>query len=160
PEPERVAIDSAPRSEEQEAHGFLPIPDVKAWRSIYASRGDEPRHRRAADAVLFVLAALGLLVASLVANSALAGENSAPSALQALLDWLDPLGRIASVLAALLSLALVVVAFLTKRRALGFMQLVAVGLVVAVGEIVGSLVTDSWAGLKPIFSFGETTFPP
>ena len=60
-----MAIDSEAPPGAQEEHGFLPIPDVKAWRSIYASRGDEPRHRRAADAVLFVVAALGLLVAFL-----------------------------------------------------------------------------------------------
>ena len=144
-----MAIDSeAPPSAEEE-HGFLPIPDVKAWRSIYASRGDEPRHRRAADAVLFVVAAVGLLVASLISNGSAAGEANAISALQELLDWLDPVWRVTYALASLISLALIVVAFAAKRRALGFMLVISVGLVIAVGEVVGRLVTDEWIGLKP-----------
>ncbi len=154
-----MAIDSEASPDAKVEHGFLPIPDVKAWRSMYASRGDEPRSRRAADAVLFVFAAAGLLVASLVANSELAGEANATSALQDLLDWLDPIWRFAYVLAPVLSLALIVVAFATKRRALGFLLLIAVGLVIAVSEVVGYLVYDTWPGLESIVSLGEATFP-
>ena len=155
-----MAIDSEAPPSADEEHGFLPIPDVKAWRSIYASRGDEPRHRRAADAVLFVVAALGLLVASLISNSSLAGEANATSALQDLLDWLDPFWRVTYAVASLLSLALIVVAFATKRRALGFMLVIAVGLVIAISEIVGHIVNDGWVGLKPVVEYGELTFPP
>ncbi len=103
-----MAIDSEAPPGAQEEHGFLPIPDVKAWRSIYASRGDEPRHRRAADAVLFVFGAAGLLVASLIANSGLEGEATATEALRSLLDWLDPVWRVAYVFAGILALALIV----------------------------------------------------
>ena len=88
-----MAIDSEAPPETRE-RGFLPIPDVKAWRSIYASRGDEPRNRRAADAVLFVFAAAGLLIASLIANSELEGEANAIAAIQDLFDWLDPVWRV------------------------------------------------------------------
>ncbi len=154
-----MAIDSDAPPEPRDK-GFLAIPDVKAWRSIYASRGDEPRRRRPADAVLFVFAAAGLLVASLIANSDLVGEANATAALQELLGWLDPIWRVAYVLAPLFSLALIVVAFATKRRPLGFTLLVAIGLVIAISEIVGQLVDDTWAGLKPIVFYGEATFPP
>ena len=154
-----MAIDSDARPEEK-VRGFLPIPDVKAWRSMYASRGDEPRRRRAADAVLFVFAAAGLLIASLVANSELVGEANATVAIQDLFDWLDPIWRVAYALAPLFALALVVVAFATKRHALGFTLLVAVGLVIGISEVVGHLVNDAWSGLKPIASYGEATFPP
>ena len=154
-----MAIDSEAPPGAQEEHGFLPIPDVKAWRSIYASRGDEPRHRRAADAVLFVVAALGLLVASLISNSSLAGEANAVSGLQDLLDWLDPIWRATYTLASFISLALIVVAFATKRRALGFMLVVSIALVIAVGEVVGHLVTDAWIGLKPIVRLRRADLP-
>jgi uncharacterized protein (TIRG00374 family) len=154
-----MAIDSDAPSEAK-ARGLLPIPDVKAWRSIYASRGDEPRRRRAADAVLFVFAAAGLLIASLIANSQLQGEANAIAAIQDLFDWLDPVWRVAYVIAPLFGLALVVVAFATKRRALGFTLLIAAGLVIGISEIVGHLVNDDWVGLKPIAWYGELTFPP
>ena len=154
-----MAIDSEAPSEAR-ARGLLPIPDVKAWRSMYASRGDEPRRRRAADAALFVLAAGGLLIASLIANSQLQGEANAIAAIQDLFDWLDPVWRVAYVLAPLFALALVVVAFATKRRPLGFTLLIAVGLVIGISEIVARLVFDEWAGLKPIVFYGELTFPP
>ena len=155
-----MAIDSeAPPSAEEE-HGFLPIPDVKAWRSIYASRGDEPRHRRAADAVLFLFGATGLLVASLIANSGLEGEATATEALRSLLDWLDAVWRVAYVFAPILAVALIVIAFATKRRTLGVTLVVALGLVIGASEIVDRVVDGTWAGLKPLFVFGEATFPP
>ncbi len=155
-----MAIDSQAPPGAEEENGFLPIPDVKAWRSIYASRGDEPRHRRAADAILFVFGAAGLLVASLIANSGLEGEATATEALRSLLDWLDPVWRVAYVFAGILALALIVIAFATKRRALGITLVVALGLVIGVSEVVDKVVDGTWAGLKPLFVFGEATFPP
>ncbi len=156
-----MAIDSeAAAAEEKRDRGFLPIPDVQAWRSIYASRGDEPRHRRAADAVLFVFGAVGLLIASLLANSELAGEATATDSLRSLLDWLDAIWRVAYVLAPLFAVALIVIAFATKRQALGLTLLVALGLVIGVSELVDKVVNGSWAGLKPLLVFGEATFPP
>ena len=155
-----MAIDSPAAADEKHDRGFLPIPDVKAWRSIYASRGDEPRHRRAADAVLFVFGAVGLLVASLIANSELAGEATATDSLRSLLDWLDAVWRVAYVLAPIFALALIAIAFATKRRALGVTLLVALGLVIGVSELVDKVIDGTWAGLKPLLVFGEASFPP
>ena len=81
-----MAVDSVDAAPSEDQRGFLPIPDVKAWRSIYASRGDEPRRRRAADAMLFVFGAAGLLIASLIASSDSIGEADAAADLAGLLD--------------------------------------------------------------------------
>jgi uncharacterized protein (TIRG00374 family) len=155
-----MAVDSVAEAQDRDGRSFLPIPDVKAWRSIYSSRGDEPRMRRAADALLFVFGAAGLLIASLIASSDSIGELDAAADIASLLDWLDPFWRMAYAITAILVAALIVVAFATKRRALGITLVAAIALVVAVSEVVARLVEGEWADLESLFSAGEATFPP
>jgi uncharacterized membrane protein YbhN (UPF0104 family)/tRNA A-37 threonylcarbamoyl transferase component Bud32 len=154
-----MAVDSVDAAPTEDQRGFLSIPDVKAWRSIYSSRGDEPRRRRAADAMLFVFGAAGLLMASLIASSDSIGEADAAADLANLLDWLDPIWRIAYVITAILIAALIAVAFATKRRALGLTLVAAVVIVVGVSEIVARIVEGEWASLGALFTAGDPTFP-
>ena len=103
----------------------------------------------------------GLLIASLIASSDSIGEADAAADLAGLLDWLDPIWRVAYVMTAILIAALIAVAFATKRRALGLTLVVTVLLVVGVSEIVARVVEGEWADLGcPVHDAATRPSPP
>src|SRR5262245_14036954 len=102
-----------PDTEQGAQPAFVKVP----W-SLFASAGDEPRRRRVDDVVLLGVAAIGVLVAALVADEATAAEQDIVDALDRLLGWLDPVWSAAYTASALLVVLILVAAIAGRRGAL------------------------------------------
>jgi uncharacterized membrane protein YbhN (UPF0104 family) len=130
---------------------------VPAWRSLFASAGDEPRRRRVDDVGLLAVALVTGLVTALVAGGPSAGGADAVVALEDLLGWLDPLWSLAYALAGLLVVVLLVAAMAGRRRALGRDIVLAVGATLGGGALLAQWVDGRWPSWSTLTGIGSGT---
>jgi uncharacterized membrane protein YbhN (UPF0104 family) len=133
---------------------------VPAWRSLFASAGDEPRRRRVDDIGLLVLALVMGVVAALVASGPEAGGVDAVAALEDLLGWLDPLWALAYALAWVMVVVLFVAAALGRRQALSRDLVLAVGATLGVGALLAQAVDGRWPEWSGLTGVGAGEHQP
>jgi uncharacterized membrane protein YbhN (UPF0104 family)/tRNA A-37 threonylcarbamoyl transferase component Bud32 len=137
-----------------------PLEVLRRGRYLFASRGDVPNTRRVSDVGLVIVAAGGLVVASLMTSNEAAGETTAANAIEALLGWLEPLWSLLYAGSWLFAVGIIIVSLAAGHRRLGRDLLLAVALVVLGGGLLGLTVADSWPDLWPPFlSDRPASFP-
>jgi glycosyltransferase 2 family protein len=144
-----------PDTEQRAQLAFVKVP----W-SLFASAGDEPRRRRVDDVVLLGVAAIGVLVAALVADEATAAEQDIVDALDRLLGWLDPVWSAAYTASALLVVLILVAAIAGRRGPLVCDLLLAAVLPVGIGALVTYAVDGRWPAWSGVLWHGDgSTYP-
>jgi uncharacterized membrane protein YbhN (UPF0104 family)/tRNA A-37 threonylcarbamoyl transferase component Bud32 len=137
-----------------------PLEVLRRGRYLFASRADVPHPRRVVDAALVLVAAAGLVAASLVAANETSGEATATEAMEALLGWLQPFWSLVYSGAWLLAVGIVVVSLIGRRWRLARDLVLAVGLVLLGGGLLGLAVEDAWPELRPpLLSDGGAGYP-
>ena len=133
-------------------------PIGERWRRgvrLFATAGNEPRARRATDAVLLGVAVVGLLLAS-AAESPLPGFARAIASLAAAVPgFLDAVWQLALDLLMLLALGLIVAAVVRRRRSVARDMVVAVLLAGIIWLVVGRMVGGSWPGVWDALTSAE-----
>jgi uncharacterized membrane protein YbhN (UPF0104 family) len=125
---------------------------------FFSSPIDEPRARRAGDAVLVVSSLIGIAVLGWASNPPTAVEQAAIDLLDAFPAFLDGVWQLLSDALLLWALVLVVAAFVRQRSALARDVILASALALVVALVVARLVEGAWPDLWR--SLTSTTPPP
>jgi glycosyltransferase 2 family protein len=116
---------------------------------VFVSSPDQPRARRAGDAVLVIAGAILLAVGALLAAVSGGLQDEFGDVVSALPDWVDELFSIGYGVAALFGVWLLVLAVLDRRRDIAGLIVLAVLFAIVVGLALAWLVGDTWPLVLP-----------
>jgi glycosyltransferase 2 family protein len=122
---------------------------------LYASTIDEPRARRATDAVMLAAATLVLGVLSVAAEPLPAAAGAVSDVFAVLPDFLDVVWQILSDGFVLFALVLVVAALVRRRLAVARDVFLAVAVATLVWLVIGRLVEGSWPAVLDALDAAE-----